>query len=64
MILNDKEEFNRCELPVLSVSKQKNKVMTTTRDKEIIEETERMQEIRQETRFKRVERPRDETDTA
>ena len=32
-ILNDKEEFNRCELPVLSVSRQRQKVVETTRMK-------------------------------
>ena len=52
-VLNDRDEFNRCELPVLSVSKQTNKAPTNSRDREIMEETDRLQELRPETQFKR-----------
>ena len=62
-LLNDKDEFNRCELPKLSVSKQHQKTMNSTRDREIEEETERFQEIRAETRSKRRDRPDRETET-
>ena len=67
-LFNDKEEYNRCELPMLSVSKQTQKVMTNSKDREIIEETEREQSERPETQFKRktdreTERPTDEKET-
>ena len=55
-ILNDKDEFNRCKLPKLSVSKQKQKTLTTTRYRKIGEETEKLQAMRPETQFKRRER--------
>ena len=53
---------------MLSVSKQTQKVMTNSKDKEIIEETERYQEERPETQFKRkpsedTNRNRRETET-
>ena len=58
-VLNDRDEFNRCELPVLSVSKQVNKATTNSRDREIIEETDRLQGLRPETQFKRQQISRD-----
>ena len=59
--LNDKDEFNRCELPKLSVSKQRQKMIVNTRDREIGEEADMFQEQRRETQYKRREGPGEET---
>ena len=41
-LLNDREEFNRCELPMLCTTKPKRKPIETERDREIGEETEKI----------------------
>ena len=48
-----KDEYNRCELPVLSVSKQMNKAVTNSKDREIMAETDKFQEMRTEIQHKR-----------
>ena len=55
-LLNDKEEFNRCELPMLSVSRQRQKEKKTEKKQDLIEETERSLEMRSETQNKRRDR--------
>ena len=60
-VLNDRDEFNRCELPVLSVSRQTNKTTTNSKDREIMQETDKLQEIRPEVQFKRQQRTEEET---
>ena len=64
IILNDKTEYNRCELPTLSVSRQRQKVINTTKTLEIRKEKDKFQEISGETQFKRRDRQIEETDSA
>ena len=60
-ILNDKEEYNRCELPVLSVSRQRQKKVLTQDTVEIVRQTDKFQEEAGETKLKRRDRPNEET---
>ena len=54
--------FITLDTTVLSVSRQKQKPVKTSRDKEIIEETERYETEASETQFKRRENPDRETE--
>ena len=60
-ILNDREEFNRCELPMLCTTKPKRKPMETEKDREIGEETEKTVMRWTETKSKRRGRDRSPT---
>ena len=63
IVLNDKEEFNHCELQKMSVSKQRQKPAISTRDREINKDIEKEEEMRHETQFKRRGGENDETET-